>query len=167
MQSSKRDEASGGKGSEAGAAEDARLGSTLLFMQRLWALTNALQASSKRMETELGVTGPQRLALRLLGRMPGVSPSVLAEALRVHPSTLTGVLKRLEDAGMLARSADPDDARKSRLALTTKGKAMDRERAGTVEAAVRRAMARATDADLQATERVLGVLVEELKRGSE
>lgn len=155
-----------GKGSNEVLAEDSRLNSTLLFMQYLWSLTNALQASSKRMEAELGITGPQRLALRLLGRMPGASPSELADVLRVHPSTLTGVLKRLDDASLVARSADPDDARKRRLGLTAKGEAMDRECAGTVEAAVRRAMTRSSDADLHATERVLGTLVEELRRGS-
>jgi DNA-binding MarR family transcriptional regulator len=41
---------------------------------------------------EVGVTGPQRLVLRVVGLFPGMSAGELATVLRVHPSTLTGVL---------------------------------------------------------------------------
>ena len=49
----------------------------------------------KRMEQRSGVTGPQRLVLRVVGLFPGISAGALARLLHVHPSTLTGVLHRL------------------------------------------------------------------------
>ena len=70
------------------------LSGTLSFMQLLWELHHELQAQSKEMEHRHGVTGPQRLVLRLVGRFPGVSPGELAALLRLHPSTLTGVPSR-------------------------------------------------------------------------
>src|SRR5688572_31714638 len=109
-------------------------------MQRLWSLTHALEVASKRMARTLGVTGPQRLVIRLLGQTPGLSARDIASTLGIHPSTLTGVLARLEKQGMLRRSVDGEDRRRAQFDLTPAGKRVDRERKGTVEAAVRRAM---------------------------
>jgi hypothetical protein len=67
----------------------------LQFMQLLWAIVHALQKTSKRMSAELGVTGPQRLVLRVVGLSPGISAGRLAAVLRLHPSALTGILQRL------------------------------------------------------------------------
>ena len=119
-----------------------RLGPVLDFMRALWALDHALQSASKRMETRLGVTAPQRLVVRIVGRFPGISAGEVAEILHVHPSTLTGVLKRLEARGIVSRRADPRDARRALLALTARGRELDRLRSGTVEAVVRRVLQR-------------------------
>jgi DNA-binding MarR family transcriptional regulator len=110
------------------------------FMRALWALDHAFQSASKRMETRLGVTSPQRLVVRILGRHPGLSAGAVADLLHLHPSTLTGILKRLEKRGLVARRADPRDARRALLVLTARGKAVDALRSGTVEAAVRRVL---------------------------
>jgi DNA-binding MarR family transcriptional regulator len=117
-----------------------RLGPVLDFMRALWALDHAFQSASKRMEARLGVTSPQRLVVRIVGRFPGISAGEVAEILHVHPSTLTGVLKRLEARGVLSRRADPRDGRRALLSLTARGRGLDRLRTGTVEAAVRRVL---------------------------
>ena len=44
---------------------------------------------------------------------------------RRHPSTLTGVLRRLETRGMLLRRSDPRDARRALFGLTPRGRKMD------------------------------------------
>lgn len=46
----------------------------------------------------------------------------LASAFRVSPSTLSEMLNRLENDGMLTRSQDPADRRATLLALTDQGK---------------------------------------------
>jgi DNA-binding MarR family transcriptional regulator len=63
-------------------------------MQLLGSVAHGLEKTSKRMAGDFGITGPQRLALRVVGLFPGVSAGELAAILRVHPSTLTGVLQR-------------------------------------------------------------------------
>jgi MarR family transcriptional regulator, organic hydroperoxide resistance regulator len=118
------------------------LGPVLDFMRALWALDHALQSASKRMEATRGVTAPQRLVVRIVGRFPGISAGEVADILHLHPSTLTGVLKRLEERGLLERRPDPADGRRALLLLTAGGRRMDRLRDGTVEAAVRRALRR-------------------------
>src|SRR6267378_5200867 len=116
------------------------LGAVLDFMRLLWAVDHALQSASKRMEAAYGVTGPQRLVVRIVGRFPGIAAGRVAEILHVHPSTLTGILKRLESRGLLQRRTDPRDARRALFMLTPKGRKLDTVRTGIVEQAVRRAL---------------------------
>ena len=140
---------------------NAPLGAVLDFMRLLWAVDHGLQSASKRMEAAHGVTGPQRLVLRIVGRFPGIAAGRLSEILHVHPSTLTGVLKRLAAHGLLQRKADPRDARRALFSLTAKGKRLDTVRTGLVEQAVRRVLSRAPQS-LAAAQEVLGLLAEEL-----
>jgi DNA-binding MarR family transcriptional regulator len=140
------------------------LGPVLDFMSALWALDHALQSASKRMEAQLGVTAPQRLVVRIVGRFPGLAPGEVAEILHLHPSTLTGILKRLEERNLLARRPDPADARRSLLKLTPKGRAVDALRSGTVETAVRRALRRLPNAAVRAARDAALTLSDELGR---
>jgi len=91
---------------------------TLAFMQLLWAVDHGLRSLSKRMHHTLGITGPQRLCLRMLGRTPGAAPSELAAQLHIDRGTLSGILERLVRAGLVRRTADPRDGRRARLELT-------------------------------------------------
>jgi DNA-binding MarR family transcriptional regulator len=140
------------------------LGQVLEFMRALWAVDHELQSSSKRTEASSGVTGPQRLVIRIVGRFPGIAAGKVSEILHLHPSTLTGVLKRLEAHGFVERRPDPADARRALLTLTAKGRAVDAARGGSVEAAVRRALAKLPPRSVSATREVLEALAAELTR---
>lgn len=133
-------------------------------MRTLWRLVHALDVRSKWMERNLGVTGPQRLVMRMVGRHPGIGAGDLASKLDLHPSTLTGILARLEARAYLVRLADPADRRRACFRLTAAGAGVDAERKGTVEAAVRRALTRSAELDVEHTEAVLAILVTELER---
>lgn len=139
-------------------------GETLQFMQRMWDFVHALDVRSKRMMTSIGVTGPQRLVIRLVGQLPGQTASDIATMLGKHPSTLTGVLARLEQRKLITREIDPEDRRRARFTLTAAGKKVDRERKGTVEAATRRALGRVSPQAVETTLEVVAALVEELER---
>ena len=139
-------------------------GETLQFMQHMWELVHALDVRSKRMVKSVGVTGPQRLVIRIIGQRPNQTASQIASTLNMHPSTLTGLLARLETRGLLVREVDAEDRRRARFLLTLAGKKIDRLQRGTVEAAVRRALARLDDNDLDHTRATFGRLIEELSR---
>jgi DNA-binding MarR family transcriptional regulator len=132
---------------------------TLEFMQRLWELAHALERTSKHMAETLGVTGPQRLALRVIGLRPGMSAGELAATLHVHPSTLTGVLQRLVAQRLLARQADPRDRRRAVLRLTARGVQVNATSKATVEAAVTRALRGVSPRDRAACRRVIKSVV--------
>lgn len=139
------------------------LGPVLDFMRALWALDHALQSASKRMESRSGVTGPQRLVIRIVGRHPGISAGKVSEILHLHPSTLTGVLKRLGARGLVERRTDPGDARRALLFLTARGRELDTVRAGTVEAAVRKVLQRLNARTVGAARSLAEALVDELE----
>jgi DNA-binding MarR family transcriptional regulator len=131
-------------------------------MQLLWAVVHGLDKTSKRMAKRVGVTGPQRLALRVVGLFPGVSAGDLAGVLHVHPSTLTGVLRRLTGQRLLERVDDPQDRRRAVLRLTTRGARVNAIRHGTVEATVAEALRGTSARDRAATRRVLARLARRL-----
>jgi DNA-binding MarR family transcriptional regulator len=134
----------------------------LQFMQVLWAVVHGLEKTSKRMNADLGLTGPQRLVLRVVGLFPGLSAGDLAAILHVHPSTLTGVLKRLVGQGRIERIDDPSDRRRAVLRLAPRGARANAVSHGTVEAAVARALDGVTERDGDAARRVLERIAQQL-----
>ncbi len=144
------------------AADPEALPEVLQFMRLLWGVAHALDRTSKRMNQELGVTGPQRLVLRVVGLFPGLSAGELAHILHVHPSTLTGVLHRLIAQKLLQRATAQSDRRRAELRLTSKGARINHVTDGTVEAAVGRALERASPRDRAAAQRVFAALTDAL-----
>ena|SRR5262245_21416560 len=148
--------------SDAKFPETYRLDPVLDFMRLLWSVQHGLQRHSKRMESHLGVTGPQRLVLRIVGQFPGVSAGELAHILRLHPSTLTGILQRLVARGLLTRETDPSDNRRIRLRLRARGRNFTRYRSGTVEKVVTQALGRIPPMKLRGAHEVLAAIAERL-----
>ncbi len=138
------------------------LGEVLGFMRLLWAVAHGLESASKQMRTDIGVTGPQRLVLRLVGHYARLSPGELADLLHVDPSSLTGVLRRLEQSRLVARRRDPEDGRRAILTLTAKGRSLNGKRGRTVEATVRRVLAAAPASQVEGARALLRALAAEL-----
>jgi MarR family transcriptional regulator for hemolysin len=65
-----------------------------------------------------GMTRAQWAVLLRLERREGLKQSDLAEALDLQPITLTRLVDRLCDNGLIERRADPNDRRAKRLYLT-------------------------------------------------
>jgi DNA-binding MarR family transcriptional regulator len=131
----------------------------LVFLGELWSLNHALEQASKRMLATKGVTAQQRMVLRFLGKYPGITHGVLAQMLHVDGGTLSFMVKRLEERGLMVRHRDAGDRRRLMLHLSATGRQLDRPASGTVEAAVDRAVRATKRADLAATRRFLQRLV--------
>jgi DNA-binding MarR family transcriptional regulator len=129
---------------------------TILVLRDLWALAHALEARSKRMQRTVGVTGPQRLVLRVIGDSPGCSPGETARHLHLHPGTVSRHVSSLIRAGLVRRTSDDDDARRQQLVLTRRGTALARNMRGTVEEAVRSALAATPGTEVEPARRLLG-----------
>ena len=88
---------------------------------------------------ELGLTYTQYLVMMVLWEKQTVSSRELAECVRLDYGTLTPVLKRLEEAGYLRRTRDPEDERLLTLLLTKQGNDL-RDKALSVPPAVAECM---------------------------
>ena len=132
------------------------------FIRRMWAVDHELQRVSKRMVDRIGLTAPQRLAVRFIGRYSGVTLGRLAELLHLHAGTVTGIVRKLEDLGFVVQTRSKEDTRRRHLTLTAKGRQIDRRRKGTVEAAVRRTAAAMTSREFAIAASVMDVLAKNL-----
>src|ERR1700761_7589458 len=68
--------------------------------------------------SQFGITRAQWVVLVRLDRFEGIKQTELAEMLDLQPITLTRLLDRLCDNGLIERRADPSDRRAKRLHLT-------------------------------------------------
>ena len=139
-----------------------QLDPVLDFMRLLWSIEHGLQRMSKRMESDLGITGPQRLVLRVVGQFPDVSAGELAHIVRLHPSTITGILQRLVARKLLERRRDPGDSRRARLRLRPAARPYTRVATGTVEKAVTEALRRAGSRNVETSRKVLAEIARRL-----
>jgi DNA-binding MarR family transcriptional regulator len=142
-----------------------QLPEVLEFMQVLWRLVHGLEQRSKQMAARTGITGPQRLVIRLVGLDPRISASELAARLHVHPSTVTGVLGRLERQGLLSRRPYARDRRRTELTLSARGRRVNRMRADTAEATIGGALRRLSARDRTSARRALAAIAARLERG--
>ena len=81
-------------------------------------------ANSRERLERIGVYRGQPPLLQTLGQQEGLSHSELARQLHVKPSTITQMIKRMEQAGFVQRRRDAEDERVSRVYLTELGRAI-------------------------------------------
>jgi DNA-binding MarR family transcriptional regulator len=139
------------------------LGRTLEFLRLLWAVDQRLQAASKLMHTRFGVTGLQRMIIRVVGLKPEISISALTRILKTQKSALEAPLEGLAVQGAIIRKRDPMDAKGVLLSLGPKGQTIDAFRTGTVESKVEATIARFPDEKIAAALEVLAALARELE----
>lgn len=132
------------------------------FLRLIWALDHGLQITSRATSRSCGLSGPQRLVVRIVGRFPGISAGQLAQILHLDPSSLTSTLKRLVEGGLVERRTDPRDARRLLLGLTEQGRLLDVPTPNTVEDAVSRVLASSSSETVRAAKEVLAALNREL-----
>jgi DNA-binding MarR family transcriptional regulator len=84
----------------------------------------ARTARRLRQEVDAGLSPSQSAALATLERRGPLTPSELAALERIQRPTATRLLARLEEEGLVARSADPEDRRSALITLTDHGRAV-------------------------------------------
>ena len=124
---------------------------------------------ARRLRQEAGaeLSPSQTAALVTIERHGPLTPSELADRERVQRPTVTRVLARLEEAGLVDRAADPQDRRSSLLSVSDDG----RELLAMVRARKDAFLARRIDAlepaDREALERAAAIMERMLEEGGE
>ncbi len=81
----------------------------------------------------LGLTYPQYLVLLALWEQDGVTVSALGDRVFLDSGTLTPLLKRMEQAGLLRRQRDTVDERRVHIHLTPEAHALKKRAAAVPE----------------------------------
>jgi DNA-binding MarR family transcriptional regulator len=101
----------------------ARLGDQLCFA--LYSASKAVGNAYRSQLAPLGLTYPQYLVMLWLWANDGSSVVATGRAVGLETSTLSPLLKRLEQAGFIARRRDEHDERVVRLQLTDTGRSLE------------------------------------------
>ena len=87
-------------------------------------IVQALRVSSRAAEKAVGVSGAQLFVLQKLAEAGGQSLNALAERTRTHQSSLSVVVQRLVERGLVERRRSEADARRLELTVTDDGRAL-------------------------------------------
>lgn len=93
----------------------------------LYAASNLINRLYRPVLSKLGLTYPQYLVMLALWEQAPRTVGALGEALYLDSGTLTPLLKRMEQAGLLTRKRDPEDERRVQVDLTSEGRALKAE----------------------------------------
>jgi len=88
----------------------------------LYATSMTISRTYKPMLDAMGITYPQYLVLNVLGAEDGLTIGAIANRLDLESSTVTPPVKRLEQAGLVARQRDHKDERQVHVRLTDAGR---------------------------------------------
>lgn len=102
-------------------------------LDALRAIVRALRLNSHAVERRIGLTGAQLFVLQQLEEAPARSMNELAARTLTHQSSVSVVVSRLVERGLVTRAASPADARRTEIALSARGRAMLRRAPVTVQ----------------------------------
>jgi DNA-binding MarR family transcriptional regulator len=93
----------------------------LEVLKQFRVLLRSIKRHYQWVEEQCGLSGAQLWALAEIADAPGIKVSDLAQALGVHLSTASNMLRRLEELDLVRRLRTGDDHRVVQLELTAKG----------------------------------------------
>jgi MarR family transcriptional regulator, lower aerobic nicotinate degradation pathway regulator len=103
-------------------------------------IVRTLHESSRASEKAVGLSGAQLFVLQTLADLPGASLNALAARTHTHQSSVSTVVSRLVDRGLVLRSPSAADRRRLELRLSADGRRLIGRAPDTVQARLIRAV---------------------------
>lgn len=94
---------------------------------QLYQSSRAMTRLYQRVLKDLGLTYPQYLVMVVLWDQRFIGFKALSDLLNLKTGTLSPLLKRLEDEGLIERVHDPEDDRKVSIKITNKGLSLEEQ----------------------------------------
>ncbi len=138
-------------------AEDVRS-----VMNSLRNLVRGLRLSARAAEREAGISGAQLFVLHTLIEGRAASLGELAERTTTDQSSVSVVVQRLVEQGLVARTPSKADARRVEIAATARGRALVKRVPETTQARLVAALGTITQRDLASLRRSLAHVVDAL-----
>lgn len=113
-------------------------------MNAVRSVVRALRLNTRSIEGKLGISLAQLFVLQQLSGKPVDSLNELAERTATHQSSVSVVVRRLVDRGLVTRVSAAADRRRVQIALTPAGEAMLRDAPPTVQNDLMQGMSRMT-----------------------
>lgn len=94
----------------------------LRILQSLRRIIHAVDQHSKKLKSQTDLTAPQLVCLGEIADQEPLSVATLAKRVFLSPSTVVGILDRLEKKELVVRLRDDKDRRVVRVRLTERGR---------------------------------------------
>jgi DNA-binding MarR family transcriptional regulator len=137
-----------------------RGGDVSVILDALRSIVRELRLASREAEQRVGVHGAQLHALRQLADNPAMSLTELADRTHTDISSVSVVVSRLVEQGLVARKASDDDRRRLALGLTARGRAVIRRAPETGTSRLLRAAEHLSDREVHTLATGLSKLVD-------
>jgi DNA-binding MarR family transcriptional regulator len=114
--------------------EAATGGLDVMLCFAIYGAAHAFTRAYKPLLEPLGLTYPQYLVMMALWAEDGQKVKALGDRLGLDSGTLSPLLKRLEQSGLVKRKRDAEDERQVKITLTPQGVELKERSAGVMEA---------------------------------
>ena len=121
-------------------------------------IVRALHESSRASEKSLGLSAAQLFVLQSLADSPGLSLNALAARTHTHQSSVSTVVSRLVERGLVLRTAAADDGRRLELRVSAEGRRLVARAPDAAQARLIDAIERLTPARRRVLARALNEL---------
>ena len=129
-----------------------------IVMDAIRSIVQLLRLSSRACEKLVGLSGAQLFVLQQLKQGPAASIAELARRTLTHQSSVSVVVTRLAERGLVSRRTSQQDARRTEIALTAAGRALVRRAPRTAQAQLLEAVDRLEPVDRRLLARGLATL---------
>ena len=123
-----------------------------------------LRTNADQKAARFGMTRAKWAVLARLDRFEGIKQTELAEMLDLQPITLTRLLDRLCDNGLIERRSDPEDRRAKRLFLTPAARPLLDRLSALGEDLMQQALAGLDNSEVERLLKDLSVVKENLRQ---
>lgn len=141
------------------SAKDLRDESAKNIVQDLRIVVRTVQAHSRWVEKQCGVSSVQLWAMWELFALPGQKVSDLSRTLSIHQSTASNMLDKMEEKKLIRRDRSGPDQRVVQLFLTNKGSDLLSNAPRPAQGAVQDALKRMSDDELKFLKNGLDALI--------
>jgi DNA-binding MarR family transcriptional regulator len=138
-----------------------------VILDALRSIVRELRLASREAEQRVGIHGAQLHALRQLSDSPTMSLTELADRTHTDISSVSVVVSRLVEQGLVTRKAADDDRRRLALALTARGRGIIRRAPETGASRLLRAASHLSDREMHSLSTTLSKIVDGLRRDDE
>jgi DNA-binding MarR family transcriptional regulator len=135
-------------------------------MDALRRIVRALRLSARAAEGRLGISSAQLFVLHQLAHADASSIDELAARTLTHQSSVSVVVSRLAERGLVVRRKSPDDARRTALTLPAAGRALLRRAPEVCQARLITGLERLRPSQRRALASQLTALVRALEVGN-
>lgn len=94
---------------------------SLRILQSIRRIAQCIGQHSKRLSSTHNITAPQLVALMAIAQLGQVTLRAIGRAIQLSPSTVVGIVDRLEEKGLVRRERDTKDRRNVFVSVTVAG----------------------------------------------